>query len=73
MITEKDKYRAQFFQICAFALATPLAKMFLELRFMHLIDFDIKFLVFGIIYLLMFILGFILATIGIVYLDEGRK
>lgn len=64
MATEKDKYRAQFFQIGAFALMTPLAKMFLEARFMHLKDYNLSFFLFGVAYILLFILGFILATIG---------
>lgn len=70
MVTERDKYRAQFFQIAAFALMTPFAKMFLELRFMHLKDYSLSFFLFGIAYIVLFILGFILATIGITYLEE---
>ena len=73
MITEKDKYRAQFFQICGFAFMTPTVKMFLELRFMHLTDFNIAYFVFATIYVLLAILGFIFATIGITYLEERGK
>lgn len=74
MVTDKDKYRAQFFQICAFALMTPLGKIFLDLREMSFEDFNMWLLGYFMLALFFFICGIILATIGIIYVEEeGRK
>ena len=73
MITEKDKYRAQFFQIGAFALMTPLGKVFLDLRETSFKDFNLWFLGYFILALMFFMCGIICATVGIIYLEEKRK
>ena len=73
MITEKDKYRAQFFPISAFGLMTPLGSVVLDLRVISWSDIDLHFLLYLLLSLFLFACGMILATAGITYLEEKGK
>lgn len=73
MITEKDKYRAQFHQICGLALMTPLGKFIIDLRFLTLKDLNLKLLLCVIFYLFLFTCGNIIAGRGIEFLEGKDK
>ena len=73
MAIEKDKYRAQFFQIGAFALMTPLASVIMDLKNISWEDINIRFFLFSSLSLILFVCGMIAATFGIIYLEEKGK
>lgn len=66
MAVEQQKYRANLFQFTGFALMTPLSKLLLDLFFVDIIKFNIKFL------LLLLIAGF-LFYFGLVFIVRGDK
>ena len=73
MVRERDKYRAQFHQICGLALMSPFGKFIIDLRFLTLKDLNLKLLFCIIFYLSLFICGNIIAGRGIEFLEEKDK
>ncbi len=72
MVTEVQKYRAQFFQILGLACLTPIGRIFLSIPNISLKDFNVKFLIYCIASVLLIYLGIILIVRGIEVL-EGYK
>lgn len=71
MVTELDKYRAQYFQIAGFCLMSPLGKIILNLFDYELKEIlTIKFLICSVIALLLFYLGLVLIFKGEEKLEE---
>lgn len=71
MVTELDKYRAQYFQISGFCLMSPLGKIILNLFDYELKEIlTIKFLICSVIALLLFYLGLVLIFKGEEKLEE---
>lgn len=73
MITDKDKYRAQCYQIGGFALMSPLGKTIMDLRSMSPGDYSFVFFVYCIGYITLFLCGMLLIDKGLYFLDEERK
>ena len=73
MITELQKYQAQFFQVSGFCLMTPLGKLVLDFLDFKLSDIDIKFIFYLLLTLLLTFFGIILVIHGMEILEERRQ
>lgn len=72
MVTEKNKYRAQIFQICGFALMGPLGKLVIDLKEYKLMDYNFYFFIYAFIYGALFFCGMLLVGKGLDFLDSRR-
>ncbi len=73
MVTEKDKYRAQFYQISGFALMSPLGKLIIDLKTLKIEDFHFILFIYTFIYAVLFLCGMLLICKGLDFLEEKRK
>ena len=73
MVTEDQKYIAQFFQISSFCCMTPLGKFILSIGELTLSDITIMFVIYLIISVVLFLFGIILAAKGLETIEERRS
>ena len=72
MVTEEQKYMAQFFQISGFCCMTPFARLILKLLDTEPFDLSLRFFVVFLISALLFIWGIILVLKGLERVEERR-
>ena len=72
MVTELDKYRAQFFQVGGLCFMTPLGKVVLGLLDYDLGRMWLKLLLYSIFSLLLFYVGIIFVVKGEEHLEKEK-
>ena len=70
MVTEADKYRAQFLQIVGLACMTPMGKIFLDIPNVDIQYMSIKHFLYLIVCLFLAYVGIMIAVRGLEILEE---
>ena len=73
MVTESQKYRAQFLQVSGFCLMTPMGKLVLEFLDIGWNDLTIKFSFYLIVTLVLTYLGIMFVIRGMEILEYGEQ
>lgn len=72
MVLERDKYRAQFYQVCGLALMSPLGKMIMELESYSLASLNLKMWFIITFYLSLCFCGIIVVSRGLDFLEINK-